>query len=64
MTSTSVSVAAVAAAPLSVASGSLTKAGAIASAAHHLLLHLERGQRIDAPMLAHGDGKRLWRLRR
>ncbi len=29
----------------------MTKAGAIASAAHHLLLHLERGQRIDAPML-------------
>ena len=51
MTSTSVSVAAVAAAPLSAASGSMTKAGAIARAAHHLLLHLERGQRIDAPML-------------
>jgi predicted RNA methylase len=51
MTSTSVSVAAVAAAPLSAASGSLTKAGAIARAAHHLLLHLERGQRIEAPML-------------
>ena len=51
MTSTSVSVAAVAAAPLSAASGSMTKAGAIARAAHDLLLHLERGQRIDAPML-------------
>ena len=51
MTSTSVSVAAVAAAPLSAASGSMTKAGAIARAARHLLLHLERGQRIDAPML-------------
>ena len=49
MTSPSISVAAVAAAPLSVASSSVTKAGAIASAAHHLLLHLERGQRIDAP---------------
>ena len=51
MTSTSVSAAAVAAAPLSAASGSMTKAGAIARAAHDLLLHLERGQRIDAPML-------------
>ena len=51
MTSTSVSVAAVAAAPLSVASSSVTKAGAIAGAAHDLLLHLERGQRIDAPVL-------------
>jgi len=51
MTSTSVSASAVAAAPLSAASGSLYKAGAIASAAQHLLLHLERGQRVDAPML-------------
>src|SRR5258705_11188187 len=51
MTSTSISAAAVAAAPLSVASSSVTKAGAIARAAHDLLLHLERGQRIDAPML-------------
>lgn len=51
MTSTSVSVAAVAAAPLSVASGSAMKAAAIARAAHDLLLQLERGQRIDAPML-------------
>ena len=51
MTSTSVSVAAAAAAPLSVVSGSVTKAGAIARAAHDLLLQLERGQRIDAPVL-------------
>src|SRR5712692_11550208 len=51
MTSTSVSVAAVAAAPLSAASGSLNKAGVIASAAQHLLLHLERGQRVDATIL-------------
>ena len=51
MTSTSVSVAAAAAAPLSVVSSSVTKAGAIARAAHDLLLHLERGQRIDAPVL-------------
>ncbi|MDP1908091.1 MAG: SAM-dependent methyltransferase, partial [Hyphomicrobium sp.] len=51
MTSTSISLAAVAAAPLSVAFSSVTKVGAIASAAHHLLLHLERGQRIDAAML-------------
>ncbi|MGY4307838.1 putative RNA methylase [Bradyrhizobium sp. USDA 4369] len=51
MTSTSVSVAAVAAAPLSAASGSLNKAGAIARAAQHLLLHLERGQRVDASVL-------------
>ena len=29
----------------------MNKAGAIASAAQHLLLHLERGQRVDAPML-------------
>ena len=51
MTSTSVSAAADAAAPLSVASVSLNKAGAIASAAHDLLPHLERGQRIDATVL-------------
>jgi predicted RNA methylase len=51
MTSTSISAAAVAAAPLSVVSSSVTKAGAIARAAHDLLLHLERGQRIDAPVL-------------
>ncbi len=51
MTSTSISVAAVAAAPLSVASSSVTKVGAIGRAAHDLLLHLERGQRIDAPAL-------------
>ena len=51
MTSTSISAAAVAAAPLSVASSSVTKVGAIAMAAHDLLLHLERGQRIDAPVL-------------
>ncbi|MBK3665050.1 strawberry notch family protein [Bradyrhizobium diazoefficiens] len=51
MTSTSVSVAAVAAAPSSVASGSAMSAAAIARTAHDLLLHLERGQRIDAPML-------------
>jgi predicted RNA methylase len=51
MTSTSIPVAADAAAPLSAASGSVTKAGAIARAAHHLLLHLERGQRIEAPVL-------------
>ncbi len=51
MTSTSISAAAVAAAPLSAASSSVTKVGAIARAAHDLLLHLERGQRIDAPVL-------------
>ena len=51
MTSTSISAAAVAAAPLSVVSSSVTKAGAIAGAAHDLLLHLERGKRIDAPVL-------------
>jgi hypothetical protein len=51
MTSTPISAAAVAAAPLSVASSSVTKAGAIARASHDLLLHLERGQRIDAPVL-------------
>ena len=51
MTSTSIPVTADAAAPLSAAPGFLTKAGAIARAAQHLLLHLERGQRIDAPML-------------
>ncbi len=51
MTSTSVSMAVVAAAPLSAASDSLNKAGAIASAAHGILLHLERGQRVDAPLL-------------
>jgi predicted RNA methylase len=51
MTSTSFSVAAVAAGLLSAASGSMMKAGAIARAAHDLLPQLERGQRIDAPML-------------
>lgn len=51
MTPTSTSVAAVAAAPLSVVSSSVAKAGAIARAAQQLLLHLERGQRIDAPVL-------------
>jgi predicted RNA methylase len=51
MTPTSISVAAVAAAPLSVASNSVTKASAIARTALDLLLHLERGQRIDAPVL-------------
>jgi len=51
MTSPSISASAVAAAPLSVASGSVNKAVAIAKAAHDLLLHLERGRRIDAPVL-------------
>ena len=51
MTSTSISVAADAAASLPIASGSVAKAAAIARAAQLLLLHLERGQRIDAPML-------------
>jgi predicted RNA methylase len=51
MTSTSIPVAAGAAAPLSIASGSVAKAAAIAKAAQLILLHLERGQRIDAPVL-------------
>jgi len=51
MTSTSIPVAADAAAPLPIASSSVAKATAIAKAAQLLLLHLERGQRIDAPML-------------
>jgi len=51
MTSTSISTAAVAAAPLPVAPSSPTKANAIAEAAQYLLPHLERGRRIDAPML-------------
>ncbi|MBX9647293.1 MAG: strawberry notch family protein, partial [Xanthobacteraceae bacterium] len=51
MTSTSISASADAAAPLSVASSSGTKATAIASAAQHLLGHLERGRRVDAPVL-------------
>jgi predicted RNA methylase len=51
MTPTSVSVAAAAAARLSVASNSVMKAGAIARAALDILSHLERGQRIDAPFL-------------
>jgi hypothetical protein len=45
------SLAAVAAASLSVAPDFLNKAGAIARAAQHLHPHLERGQRVDAPML-------------
>jgi predicted RNA methylase len=51
MTSTSIPVAADAAAPLPIASGSVAKAAAIAKAAQLLLLHLERGQRVDATML-------------
>ena len=51
MTPTSVSVAATAVAPLSVASSSETKAGAIARVALDLLVHLERGQTVDAPVL-------------
>jgi hypothetical protein len=51
MTIIPASLAAVAAAPLPVTSTSLNKAGAIAGTAQHLLLHLERGQRVDAPML-------------
>jgi hypothetical protein len=51
MTIIPASVAAVAAAPLPVAPTSLNKAGAIASAAQQLLLHLERGQCVDAPTL-------------
>jgi hypothetical protein len=45
------SAAAVAAAPLPVTATFPNKAGAIASAAQHLLLHLQRGQCVDAPML-------------
>ena len=44
-------VAADAAASLPIAPSSVAKAAAIARAAQLLLLHLERGQRIDAPML-------------
>jgi hypothetical protein len=51
MTSNSISVAADAAAALPIASGSVAKAAAIAKAAQLLLLHLERGQRIDATIL-------------
>ena len=51
MTSSSIPVAADAAAALPIASGSVAKAAAIAKAAQLLLLYLERGQRIDAPML-------------
>ena len=51
MIPTSVSVAALAATSHSTAPGSVTKVDAIARAAQCLLPHLERGQRIDAPML-------------
>ncbi len=51
MTPTFVSAAALAATPISTAPGPVTKADAIARAARSLLPHLERGQRIDAPML-------------
>jgi len=50
MTIIPASVAAVAA-PLPVTPTSLNKTGAIASAAQQLLLHLERGQCVDAPIL-------------
>jgi predicted RNA methylase len=51
MKSPSIPVAADAAAPLPIASGPVTKAAAIARAAQLLLLHLQRGQRIDATIL-------------
>jgi hypothetical protein len=51
MKSPSIPVAADAAAPLPIASGSVAKAAAIAKAAQLLLLHLERGQRVDATIL-------------
>ncbi|MGD9631928.1 MULTISPECIES: strawberry notch-like NTP hydrolase domain-containing protein [unclassified Afipia] len=51
MTPTFVSVAALAATSHSTAPGSVTKVDAIARVAQCLLPHLERGQRIDAPML-------------
>src|SRR6266852_167932 len=51
MKSPSIPVAADAAALLPVASGSVAKAAAIAKAAQLLLLHIERGQRVDAPLL-------------
>jgi predicted RNA methylase len=51
MKSPSIPVAADAAAPLPIASGSMAKAAALAKAARLLLLHLERGQRIDATVL-------------
>jgi hypothetical protein len=51
MTPTCVSVAALAAAPISTAPSPVTKADAIVRTARSLLPHLERGQRIDAPML-------------
>jgi len=51
MKSPSIPVAADAAAPLPIASGSVARAAAIAKAALLLFLHLERGQRIDATIL-------------
>lgn len=51
MTIIPASVAAVAAAPLPATPASLNKAAAIASAAQHLLPHLQRGQCVDAPIL-------------
>ena len=51
MTIIPASVTAIAAAPLPVTPASPNKAAAIASAAQHLLLHLERGQCVDAPIL-------------
>jgi predicted RNA methylase len=51
MKSPSIPVAADAAAPLPIAFGSVAKAAAIAKAAQLLLMHLERGQRIDATVL-------------
>ena len=51
MTIIPASVAAVAAAPLPVTPASLNKASAIASAAQNLLLRLQRGQCVDAPIL-------------
>jgi predicted RNA methylase len=51
MTSTSIPVAADAAASLPIAPSSVAKAAAIAGAAQLLLLHIERGQRIDTTML-------------
>src|SRR4030088_2281422 len=51
MKSPSIPLADDAAAALPIASGSVAKGAAMRRAAQLLLLHLERGQRIDAPML-------------
>ena len=63
MTNVFASASGLAAAPLSAALNGAHPAICVAEAAQRLLPHLQRGQRIDAAVVARRDGLRLWRLR-